>query len=158
MWQSATTGEKQVLSINVFVLFNPVNIPATNTGISSPVFLSTYKLSVSRFVNHLVFTQEISPQKSRLKQSHGPLRLDECTKAGMNRFFPKYRINLKTLGARTVTCSNFHAEDPQMLGDIVQKFVAMATWRPEFVGSYTKRFKGERDQITLSYSSPFLII
>jgi len=40
----------------------------------------------------------------------------------------KPRSHLKIPGARKVTGSKFHTQDPQILGATAQKFVAMATW------------------------------
>jgi hypothetical protein len=43
------------------------------------------------------------------------------------------RSHLKILGARRVTETKFHTEDPQILGVTVQTVVATATWRLGFV-------------------------
>jgi hypothetical protein len=40
---------------------------------------------------------------------------------------------LKTAGARRVTGSKLHTEDPQILGATAQNVVATATWHPGFV-------------------------
>jgi len=54
--------------------------------------------------------------------------------------FQKSRSHLKILGARRVIWSKFHTEDPQILGVIVEKVVARATWYPGFVHHCTTRF------------------
>jgi hypothetical protein len=41
---------------------------------------------------------------------------------GVHRFSEKTRIHLKTLGARQVTLSKIHSEDPQIFVATVQKF------------------------------------
>jgi hypothetical protein len=41
------------------------------------------------------------------------------------------RSHLKILYARKVTCSNFHTEDPQMLGATVQHLVALDLCTPD---------------------------
>jgi hypothetical protein len=48
-------------------------------------------------------------------------------------FFQKSSSHLKILGARNVTWSKFHTDDPQILGATVQNLVVRATWRPGFV-------------------------
>jgi hypothetical protein len=48
----------------------------------------------------------------------------------------KSRSYLKILDARRVTCSRFRAEDPQILGAMVQNFVATATRRSGLVHPY----------------------
>jgi hypothetical protein len=42
----------------------------------------------------------------------------------------KLSSHLKILGVRRMTCSKFHAQDPQILGAIAQNLVAQATWQP----------------------------
>jgi len=41
--------------------------------------------------------------------------------------------HLKTLGARRVTCSKFHTENPQILSTSADKLVSMAIWYPGFM-------------------------
>jgi hypothetical protein len=47
--------------------------------------------------------------------------------------FQKCRCHRQILGAKRAIRSNFHIEDPQILGATVQNSVAMAIWRPGFV-------------------------
>ena len=49
------------------------------------------------------------------------------------KLFQKSRSHLKILGARRVTRSEFHTEDSQILGTIIQDLVTSATWHPGFV-------------------------
>ena len=48
-------------------------------------------------------------------------------------FFLKFRSHLKILGAKMVTWSKFHTEEPKMLGATAQNLVVRVTWRPGFV-------------------------
>jgi hypothetical protein len=48
-------------------------------------------------------------------------------------FSHKFRSNLKILGSRRVTWSEFHSQDPQILGATLQNIVAMAVLGPAFV-------------------------
>ena len=54
--------------------------------------------------------------------------IHRCTK-----FPKKFRDYLKILGARTVTWSKFHTEDPEILGTTVQSLVSWTIRRSEFV-------------------------
>jgi hypothetical protein len=55
--------------------------------------------------------------------------------AGVHKFFKETNSHLKLPGARSVTWSKFHPEDPQILRATVHTFVATATWRPHFCAS-----------------------
>lgn len=59
-----------------------------------------------------------------------------CLYARGVHIFQKSGKHLKIPGARQVTPSKFHTEDPHTLGASVQKPVTMATWRPGFVHTF----------------------
>jgi hypothetical protein len=54
------------------------------------------------------------------------------------KFFQKSRNHLKIIGARRVTRSEVIFRTPQILGAIIQNFVARANWGPIFVHMPTK--------------------
>jgi hypothetical protein len=55
--------------------------------------------------------------------------------------FQKSMSQLKILGARRVTSSKFHTEDPQILGAAAQNVVATATRRPGFMDPLLNRIQ-----------------
>jgi hypothetical protein len=57
----------------------------------------------------------------------------ECSWIGVKYFFEKTQGHVKILGARKVTWSKFHNEDPQILGASKHIVDARATWRPGIV-------------------------
>lgn len=46
----------------------------------------------------------------------------------------KPRCHLRIPCPRTLTCSNFHTEDPKMLGAAGQNLVTQVTWCPKYPG------------------------
>ena len=54
----------------------------------------------------------------------------ECLWTGVKKKSQKSRSHVKILGARKVTCSKFHIEDPQIIGDSKHNVDAMATCAP----------------------------
>jgi hypothetical protein len=61
------------------------------------------------------------------------MTVSERSWIGVKNFFEKSRGHVKILGARKVTLSEFHIEDPQILGASKHIVGARATWRPGIV-------------------------
>jgi hypothetical protein len=54
--------------------------------------------------------------------------------------FQRSTIHLQILGARSMSLSKYHTEDPQILGATVKNLVATATWCPRFVHRWSVRW------------------
>ena len=72
-----------------------------------------------------------------------PHRQTEKLYNSSTQMFQKSSSHLKTVDARKVTWIKHHTEDQQILGAIVQTFVAWATWHPGFVFACSKRHQTE---------------
>jgi hypothetical protein len=77
---------------------------------------------------------KIGSMESRLKVRDMSLPFVQNILQGRSaQIFQKSRSYLKILGARRVTWSKFHSEEPQILGAMVQNLVAWATWHQGFM-------------------------
>jgi hypothetical protein len=76
------------------------------------------------------------PRKLGQGCTNFPLKIPRKLGQGCTNF------RLRILGARRVTWSNFHPEEPQILGAVVQSVVIMATRRPGFARTRIEMFVG----------------